>query len=74
MTYCQVFHFLQGNPNAFLVNSVIQSEKESAAKFTIFAPNDAAFAATFPGGIDDGDVFFDVRNFYLPKVKNWKLM
>lgn len=46
--------------NAFLVNSVVQSESESAAKFTIFAPNDRAFNASFPDGLSGGDVFFGV--------------
>jgi hypothetical protein len=51
---------MQGNANAFLVTPVLQSETESALKFTIFAPNDAAFKASFPDGITDGDVFYGV--------------
>lgn len=51
---------MQGNTNAFLVLPVIESETEAIAKFTIFAPNDAAFNASFPEGIDDSDVFYGV--------------
>lgn len=47
-------------PAAAFVSSAIQGEAESLVRYTIFAPDDAAFATTFPGGIDDPDVFYGV--------------